>query len=81
MPRDLVTEQELLSYVVTAFNENPVTAGWRPTGLHQHAEDADGCNWDISHINCETDDADEGVLAMAAGSEIIGDLRARYNLQ
>jgi hypothetical protein len=80
MSRELVTEHELLSHVVRAFNANPVTAGWIPTGLHEHEEDAEGCNWNISHMHRDRSDADVRDVAMVEGAEIINGLRARYNL-
>ena len=81
MPRELKTEQELLGIVVQALDANPNTAGWIPTGLHEHAEDSEGCNWNISHLHRDRRDADVRDIAMSAAAEISNELRKQYNLQ
>jgi hypothetical protein len=81
MQRELKTEKELLGIVVKAFDATPETAGWIPTGLYEHPEDADGCNWDITHMHRDRKDADVREIATSAAADIIKDLRARYNLR
>ncbi|MDE1182438.1 hypothetical protein [Paraburkholderia sp.] len=81
MSRELKTERELLAIVVQALDARPETAGWIPTGLHEHEDDEAGCNWDIHYIHRDRRDADVENAAMRAAADVIGALQARYNLR
>jgi hypothetical protein len=81
MPRELKTEQELLEIVTNALGANADTTGWRPTGIQKHAEDSEGCNWNINYLHGDSKAADVKEIVMPAAAEIINELREQYNLQ
>jgi hypothetical protein len=81
MPRELKTEQELLEIVSKALDANTHTTGWSPTGIQEHAEDSEGCNWNINYLHGDSKDADVKEIVMSAAEEIIDGLRKQYNLQ
>jgi hypothetical protein len=81
MPRELKTEQELIEIVTNALGANADTTGWGPTGIQEHAEDSEGCNWNINYLRGDNKDADVKEIVMPAAAEIINELREQYNLQ
>jgi hypothetical protein len=81
VPRELKTEQELLEIVSKALDANTDTTGWSPTGIQEHAEDSEGCNWNINYLHGDSKDADVKEIVMSAAEEIINGLRKQYNLQ
>jgi hypothetical protein len=81
MPRELKTEQELLEIVTNALGANADTTGWGSTGTQEHAEDSEGCNWNINYLHGDSKDADVKEIVMPAAAEIINELREHYNLQ
>jgi hypothetical protein len=81
MSRELKTEQELLDIVTKALDANADTTGWIPTGIQEHAEDSEGCNWNINYLHGDSKDADVKEIVMPAAEEIINELRRHYNLR
>jgi hypothetical protein len=81
MPRELKTEQELLEIVTNALGANADTTGWGPTGIQEHAEDAEGCNWNINYLHGDSKNAVVKEIVMPAAAEIINKLRKQYALQ
>lgn len=81
MPRELKTEQELLEIVTKALGANPDTTGWAPTGIQEHAEDTEGCNWNINYLHGDSKNADVKEIVMPAAAKIINELRKQYTLQ
>jgi hypothetical protein len=81
MPRELKTEQELVEIVTKALEANADTTGWSPTGIQEHAEDSEGCNWNINYLHGDSKDADVKEIVMPAAAEIINELHKEYNLQ
>ena len=81
MSRQLKTEQELLDIVTKALDVNSDTTGWIPTGIQEHAEDSEGCNWNINYLHGDSKDADVKEIVMPAAEEIINELRIHYNLR
>ena len=81
MPRELKTDQELLEIVTKALEANADTTGWCPTGIQEHAEDSEGCNWNINYLQGDSKDADVKDIVMPAAEAIINELRKQYNLR
>jgi hypothetical protein len=81
MLHELKTAQELLEIVSNALDANADTAGWSPTGIQEHAEDSEGCNWNINYLHGDSQDADVKEIVMAAAEGIINGIRKQYNLQ
>ena len=81
MSRELKTEQALLEIVTKALEANADTTGWIPTGIQEHAEDSEGCNWNINYLRGDSTDADVKEIVMSAAEGIINELRNQYSLQ
>jgi hypothetical protein len=81
MPRTLKTEAELFEIVTDALEADPTTKGWAPRAIQRHADDADGCNWNVRDIHRASADADVSGIAGPAAARIIEAIRARYNLR
>ncbi|WP_115108622.1 hypothetical protein [Paraburkholderia lacunae] len=81
MPRELKTEHELIEIATKALEANADTIGWSPTGIEEHAEDSEGCNWNINELYGDSKDPDAKEIVMSAAEEIINELRKQYNLK
>lgn len=70
-----------LTAATKALDANADTTGWSPTGIQEHAEESEGCNWNINYLRVDSKDADLKEIVMPAAEGIINELRKQYNLR
>jgi hypothetical protein len=70
-----------LTAATKALDANADTTGWSPTGIQEHVEDPEGCNWNINYLHGDGKDADVKEIVMPAAEAIINELRKQYNLR
>ncbi|MFL9868451.1 hypothetical protein PQR67_30110 [Paraburkholderia fungorum] len=76
-----ISRIRLLTAATKALEANADTTGWSPTGIHEHAEDPEGCNWSINYLRGDSKDADVKEIVMPAAEAIINELRKQYNFR
>ena len=78
MPRQSVTESELVEIINSELSKHEECDGCRVNELMKSEEDEIGCNWSDPYINCSGTPAE---ACFPVANHIIVKIRQKYNLK